>query len=227
MLKTRTVLVASCVAASVFAQPSVAEACSGGGPGPSTPAAFKAATVVFLGTVEKVTGEVPRAVVATFLITKAYRGAVQQRVNVSGYCDVAFSKGVTYLVYAAEHGGELLTTPHHRTRPLSAAAEDLRYLDNLLAGRPQAVVYGDVYRRITQPDGSPARQALFETLNVVAMRSHERRSVFTDRWGPYQIVLAPGEYEFWVERGRRRVTRRQTLRLGAGDERLLSFTARY
>ena len=92
-MKIRTVLVASCVAASVFAEPSVAAACGSGGPGPSTPAAFKAATVVFLGTVEKVTGEVPRAIVATFLITKAYRGAVQQRVIVSGYCDVAFSKG--------------------------------------------------------------------------------------------------------------------------------------
>lgn len=227
MLKTRTVLVASCVAASVFAQPSVTGACDGGGPGPSTPAAFKAATVVFLGTVEKVTGEVPRAVVATFLTTKAYRGPVQQRVIVSGYSDVAFSKGVTYLVYAEEHGGVLLTSPCHRTRPLSAAAEDFRYLDNQLAGRPQAVVSGEVFRQITQPDGSPARQALFETLNVVAVRRHERRSVFTERWGPYQIVLAPGEYEFWVERGGRRVTRRQTLRLGSGDERQLSFTARY
>ena len=204
MLKTRIVLVASCVAASVFAQPSAAEACGGGGGMPSTPAALKAATVVFVGTVEKVTGGMPRAVVATFLITKAYRGAGQQRVIVSGYGDVAFSKGVTYLVYAAEHAGELLTTPHHRTRPVSAAAEDLRYLDNQLAGHPQAVVSGEVFRQITRPDGSPARQALFETLNVVAVRSHGRRSACTDRWGPYQIVLAPGEYEFWVERGGRR-----------------------
>jgi len=223
-LNARTVLVTSCVAA-VLAPPSTAEAC--GGPVPSTPAAFTAATAVFLGTVENVTGEVPQAIVATFLVNKPYRGAVEKRIIVSGYCDVAFSKGVTYLVYAAEHGGVLLTSPLHRTRPLSAAAEDVRYLDSLLAGHPQAVVYGDVFRRITQPNGSPARQALFETLAVVAVSRQERRSVFTDRWGPYQIVLAHGEYELWVARGGRRVTGRQTLRLRPGDERRLSFTARY
>jgi hypothetical protein len=226
MLKTWTIPIAFCVAASVVALPSVAKACGGSGLVP-TPVALKAVTVVFLGTVEKVTERRPQGLVATFLITKAYRGAGQRRINVTGYCDAAFSQGVAYLVYAEEYGGELMTTPHHRTRPQSAATEDVRYLDNQLAGRPQAVVFGEVYRRITGPDGSPARQTPFETLNVVAVGSQERRSVFTDRWGPYQIVLIPGEYEFWVERGGRRVTRPQRLRVASGDERQLSFTATY
>ena len=209
-MNTRTVLVASWVAASVISQPSAAEACGGGGV-PSTPAAFRAASAVFLGTVERVTGQVPQAITATFLVTKTYRGAVQRRVVVAGHCDVAFSTGVTYLVYAQENDGVLLTTPFARTRMLSAAADDLRYLDNLLVGAPQAVVHGDVCRRITLPDGSPARQALFEPLDVVAMRGKERRAVITDRWGPYQVVLLPGEYELWVERGGRRVSRRQKI----------------
>jgi hypothetical protein len=88
-------------------------------------------------------------------------------------------------------------------------------------------VHGEAFRAITQPDRSPARQALFETLEVVAVSGGERHSVTTDRWGPYQIVLAPGEYELWVERRGQRVTATERVHLRAGDERRLSFTAEY
>jgi len=225
----RAVLLASCLAVCFIAQPWAAEACSCGGVAPSS-AAFKNATAVFVGTAEAVTGGMPQPAVATFVVTKAYRGAVERRAVVYGdgtSCDVAFSSGVTYLMYAQVHSGMLRTHKCTRTRPLSAAAEDLRYLDNLMAGRPQVLVHGDVFRRITERDGSPARQALFEPLEVVAKSGSERRSVITDRWGPYQIVLAPGEYELWVERGGQRVTAPEKLYLHAGDERRLSFTAEF
>jgi hypothetical protein len=96
-----------------------------------------------------------------------------------------------------DHAGALQTHKCTRTRPLSDADEDVRFLDNLTRGRPQALVNGDVFRRIVQADGSAARQALFEPLEVVAVSSSGRRSVATDQWGPYQIVLAPGDYELW------------------------------
>jgi hypothetical protein len=174
----------------------------------------------------------PQPIVATFLVDKTYRGRVARRTVVSGSgtnCDIAFAKGETYLVYAQEHGGVLLTHECTRTRPLSAAGEDVRYLDNLAAARPQALVFGDVFRRITTRDATAAKQALFETLVVVAVSAHGRHSVSTDRWGggPYQIVLAPGDYQLWVERRGQRVTVPTTLSLRAGEERRLSFTADY
>jgi hypothetical protein len=218
-----------CVGVCVLTHASPAEACGCGGDAPLS-RHVSSATAVFIGTVETVTGGMPRPIVATFSVAKAYRSALQQRVVISGNgttCDIAFAKGVTYLVYANEHAGVLSTFKCTRTRPLSGAAEDVRYLDNLTAGRPQVLVYGAVFRRIIRPDRRPARQALFEPLRVVALSARGRRSVITDQWGPYQLVLAPGAYELWVERRGQPVTARTRLSLRTGDERRLSFTADY
>ena len=225
----RVVLAGLWASVLVLAQPSSAEGCGCGGVAPSS-RAFNYATAVFVGTVVEVTGGMPQPVVATFSVTKTYRGTVDQRVTVSGdgtNCDIAFVKGVAYLVYAGEHGGSLQTHKCTRTRPLSGAGEDVRYLDNVTTGRPQALVYGEVLRRITQPDGSMARQALFEPLEVVAMGGGVRRSVTTDQWGPFQIVLTPGDYAIWAERRGQRVTAVEQLTLGASGERRVSFTAEF
>jgi hypothetical protein len=45
----------------------------------------------------------------------------------------------TYVIYASEHDGVLRTSSFMRSRPLSEATEDIRYLENLAAGRPQAL----------------------------------------------------------------------------------------
>jgi hypothetical protein len=218
-----------CVAIWIVTGPSIAEACGCGGALPSS-VAFTQATAVFIGTVVDVTGGMPAPIVATFDPMRVYRGQHEERIVVAGNgtsCDVAFSKGVTYLVYADDTGGVLMTHKCTRTRTLPTAAEDVRYLDNVVAGRPQAILHGDVFRRVTYPDGRTVQQALFEPLEVVAMRGDERRSVLTDQWGPFQIVLSPGDYEVWVERAGRRVTTAKKLRLGAGGERAISFTADY
>ena len=225
----RVVLAGFCASVLVLVRPSLAEACSCGGVAPSS-GAFNHAAAVFVGTAVEVTGGMPQPVVAAFSVTKTYRGAVEQHVVLSGNgtnCDIAFVKGVAYLVYAGEHGRSLQTHKCTRTRPLSGAGEDVRYLDNLTTGRPQALVYGEVLRRITQPDGSMARQALFEPLEVVAKSSFVRRSVTTDQWGPFQVVLTPGDYAIWVERRGQRVTAPEQLSLGTGGERRISFTAEY
>jgi hypothetical protein len=78
-----------------------------------------------------------------------------------------------------KHAEALLTDKCTRTRPLSDAGEDVRYLDNLTTGRPQAVVYGDVFRGIKQPDGSATLQALAESFEIVAVSTRGRRSVVT------------------------------------------------
>jgi hypothetical protein len=213
------------VAICVLAQCSPAEACGGGGPSPLS-AHVNAAAAVFVGVVEGVSGEHP-VVFGSFLVTKVYRGRLERRAVVTGYCGIAFKKGESYLVYAEAYAGRLMTTSLNRTRPLAAAAEDVKYLDNLASGRPQAIVYGEMFQAVTARDGTRVKRALFETLKVVAVSARGRHSVDTDRWGPYQIVLAPGSYELWGERRGRRVTRPMRLRVRAGEERRLSFTAEY
>ena len=217
-------LSAACVA-SMCVLPSEVQACGGGGPVPPTPRALEAATAVFVGTVERLTDEPPSRIVATFFVTKWYKDVTPQRIAVWGYCGSHFERGQAYLVYAEARAGRWITTPMNRTRPLSAAGEDLRYLDHLHAGRPQGLVYGQVWRRVPGPDGKPTRRALFETVAVVAVTGGERRMVPTDQWGPFQIVLAPGEYTLWVERSGRRVSPRETVHLRARDELRVTFTA--
>ena len=213
-------------AVGVLARCSPAEACGGGGPSPLS-FHVKAAVAVFVGVVEGVSGAPPESLVARFLVTKVYRGRVEQQTVVAGYCGIAFKKGETYLVYAEAHAGGLMTTSLTRTRPLSDAPEDVRYLDNLAAGRPQAIVYGDVFLAVTPGDGTTVKRAASEPLRVVAVSAWGRGSVATDRWGPYQIVLAPGSYFLWAERGSQRVTEPVKLRVRAGDVRRLSLTADY
>jgi hypothetical protein len=228
-MERHDLLAALFVASAVLTLPARAEACGCAGGLPLS-VHVKGVTAVFVGTVEAVTGTMPQPIVATVLVDKTYRGRVDRRTVVSGSgnnCDIAFIEGETYLVYAQEHDGVLLTYECTRTRPVSAAAEDVRYLDNLAAEKPQALVFGDVFRAVAKPDGTVARQALFETLQVIAVNAERRRSVPTDRWGPYQLVLAPGDYELWVERQGQRVTTPTKVTLRAGEVLRVSFTADY
>jgi hypothetical protein len=107
------------------------------------------------------------------------------------------------------------------------ADEDLKYLEGLAVGRLQALVYGDVFRQIMGADGRPAQQALFEALEVVAVGAGRRLTVTTDKWGPYQIVLPPGDFEMWVERASVPVTAPVVVRIGNGDEERITFSAQF
>jgi hypothetical protein len=226
--------------------PSV-EACSCGGTVASAPA-FRASMLVFVGTVERVdqpqswwrtnsdgsitggSGTGPRVV--TFVVTRAFRGVAETRIritgNSAGSCGTPFRVDETWLVYASDQQGRGIEADAcSRTRLLSEAGEDLKYLEGLAVGRPQALVYGDVHQQIVGPDGKPAFRALFEPLQVVAVGTAGRFAVTTDRWGPYQIVLPPGDFQLRVERQGRQVTALVTVRVGSGDERQVAFAAQF
>jgi hypothetical protein len=95
-----------------------------------------------------------------------------------------------------------------RLRTEAEASQDLAYLEGLEQGRQQGIMYGDVLRRILGADGQPALQALFEPLQVIAVGAGRRLEITTDRWGPYQLVLPPGDFEIGVERAGRDVAPR-------------------
>ncbi len=58
--------------------------------------------------------------------------------------------------------------------------------------------------------------------------SFDRRfQVTTDKWGPYQLVLPPGDFEIWVERAGRPVAAQQRVHIDDGLERHLALTVEY
>lgn len=88
-------------------------------------------------------------------------------------------------------------------------------------------VYGNVLRRILGADGEPALQALFEPVRVIAVGAAGRFEVTTDRWGPYQLVLPPGDFEIRVERAGRAVAPRQTIQIVHASDRHLLLVVDY
>ena len=225
--------------------PPSAEACSCGGRIPSS-VAFRGASAVFVASVERVDGPQPWSrrnadgsitaglgsglEVVTFVVTKAFRGVSETRIRltrISGSCDIAFDLDEIWLVYASEEQGDLRASPCSRTRLIAEAREDLKYLEGLASGKPQALIHGDVFRQIVGPDGQPAQQALFEPLEVVAVGAGRRFTVTTDKWGPYQLVLPPGDFEMWVERASAAVTAPVVVRISNGDERRITFSAQF
>ena len=226
-----------------LASPSPAEACSCIGPGPSS-TAVQQADLVFTGVVTRIDGPKPRSVVnadgsvslgwtseppvTAIDVTRVFKGAPPRQVAVNGDgCHIAFKTGEAWLVYASILDGRVVTGSCRRTRPSGQAAQDFAFLEGLEQGRRQGIVYGDVHRRIAGRDGSPALQALFGPLQVTAAGDGRRFTVTTDRWGPYQLVLPPGEFEIWVERAGRPVSARQSVRVEHGDDRRVMLVAEF
>lgn len=243
-MNTRLFVTTAMIVLGSIWSPRTAAACGCGGT-VSSPVAFRHADAVFVGQVLSATrppsamrtnidGSVVVSVtpsgptVVTFDLRRVFRGFVRGQATLeAGYttCDFRFAPSEVWLIYAVEEHGLLGTHKCLRTRLVSDASEDLKYLEALLEGRPQAVVFGDVFEQTTTPDGAPAQGALFEELEVVAIGAGQRFGAKTDRWGPYQLVLPPGEFEVWAEREGRRVSPISTIRLSNGDERHLAVTA--
>ena len=236
------VIVVVCTA---LVSPSPAEACGCGGT-MSSSTAFNGADVVFVGTVARLDGPRPwrrdnadgsisfglgtEPPVATFDVAHTFRGRPAKQIIVTGDgsdCDVPFKQGEVWLVYARRRDGRATTDKCSRTRLRAEATQDLVYLDGLEQGRRQGIVCGDVLRRIVGADGQPALQALFEPLQVIAVGAGWRVEVTTDTWGPYQLVLPPGDVEIWVERAGRAVAPRQAVHVEHGRDRRLQLPVEY
>lgn len=212
--------------AACVVRPSAAEACGCGGV-VSAVAAFRSADLVFVGTVVRVDD---RTVTTTFENLHLYRGHGERQVNLAGDrtdCNVAFRRSERWLVYARVQDGRVVTDKCTRTRLRSQAesSQDLAYLDGIERRRPQGVIYGEVFRRVMDARGAPALRAVDEPLQVVATGPTGKVQVTTDNWGPYQLVLPPGDFQLWVERAGRAVTERQTIHVDDGEEQHVLLAA--
>jgi hypothetical protein len=113
-----------------------------------------------------------------------------------------------------------------RTRLTSDASQDLVYLKGAEAKRPQKIVYGEVFRRRDGPSEIQLH-ALPEPLQVVAANPTQRFTTTTERWGPFELVLPPGDFEVWVERGQKAVAPKRTVHGENGADVKLQLLVEY
>jgi hypothetical protein len=229
-------------------RPASAEACSCGGTVPSSLAA-RQAEVVFVGTVEWIERPAPvshslqnadgtvtvtiesgfgRARVV-FDVEHVFKGPSSPQIAVmqGGWtCDLPFQNGEKWLVYGREGIGGVTAEICMRTRLVSEAEQDLRYLRNAEAGRLQGIVYGDVFWRRSGPSGQ-GLYALSEPLQVTAANASSSFVTAADRWGPFELVLPPGDYLVWVERGGKAVSRRSAVHVAHGADTRLQLIVEY
>ena len=245
-MRIQVALVVVLAGVAALVRPSPAEACSCGGT-LSSSAAFANADLVFVGTVTRLSGGLnfstrvnpdgsisvePRTEppVAIFEVAHMFRGSATPQIVVTGTgtnCDVPFKSGETWLVYARSREGTVTTNKCTRTRLRAEAPQDLAYLEGLEQGRQQGIVYGLVLRRIMSANGQPALQALSEPLQVIAAGAGHRLEIPTDQWGPFQLVLPPGDFEIWVERAGRAVAPRQAVHVDHGSDRQVNLVVEY
>ncbi len=235
-------------AALTLLQPASAEACSCGGTQPSSVAA-RTAEIVFVGTVARVDRPKPIShqrqdadgtttvsveissgpALVLFDVAHVFKGPSPAQIAVthsSSSCDFPFKNAEQWLIYGREGIGGVTAEKCTRTRLVSEAEQDLLYLRNAEAGRLQGIVYGDVFRRRNGPSGQ-ALSALFEPLQVKAANATYSFVSTTDRWGPFELVLPPGDYQVWVERGGKAVSPRSAVRVEHGADTRLQLIAEY
>jgi hypothetical protein len=226
--------------------PSPVEACSCGVGSSPPAAALQGLDVVFVGTVAQVEGRKPWSrvnsdgsisggmgngpTIVTFNISRLFRGDSAGQIAVVGdgtSCDQPFKHGEAWLVYARTREGRVTTTECTRTRLLADAGEDVKYLEGIELGRPQAVLHGLVLRERLDAAGHTHGYGLSEPLDVIAAGPGQLFAVKTEERGPYQLVLPPGDFDVWGERDGQVVTPRTRLRLEKGDETRLILLARF
>ena len=236
------------VAAVTLWRPPSAEACSCSGTVPRSVAAGRA-ELVFVGTVARIDRPSPTVlrhqnadgsvtvgfnpssrVFVLFDVEHAFKGPAPEQIvvtdNLGSSCGVGFKTGETWLVYGRESVDGVTPIECSRTRLVSEAEQDLLYLRNAEAQRLQGIVYGNVTRRRDGPSGL-ALYALFEPLQVTAANATNQFVTTTDRWGPFELVLPPGDYQVWVERAGEPVSPRSAVHVEHGEDTRLHLIAEY
>jgi hypothetical protein len=226
-------------------QPAPAAACGCLGTIPSSTAA-RSADVVFVGTVtridrpppvsrENADGSVtvdqnaagPELVI--FDVAHVYKGPALSQIGVgrgNTSCDLPFRNGEEWLVYGHEAVGGVATDSCSRSRLNLSAAQDLVYLSGVEAKRPQGIVYGEVLRRRDGLSGT-GLYALSEPLRVIAANTTRSFTTTTERWGPFELVLPPGDFEVWVERDEKPVAPKRAVHVENGAEVKIQLRVEY
>lgn len=224
--------------------PTPAAACGCAGT-PTTPAAVRASDLVFLGTVVavdhsptpfhtnpdgSVTGPAagPSSIVR-FAVVRTFHGIASPSVAIrsgASTCDFLFKRGESWLIYAQVREGVTTTHKCVRTRLQAEATQDLKYLEGLARGEKLGIVSGMVLRKSTST-GETVLKAIDDPLQIVGVVDGQRFVTSPDRWGPYQMVLPPGDAQLWVERAGVVVSPGMSVRITDRGVVSLQLTAEY
>ncbi len=192
--------------------PAAAESCSCTPSGPPCQAVWES-PVVFAGTVIEA-DQSPGALGPSrvrFRISEAFRGTEAGEIEIhlrgggGASCDPPFRLGDSWLVYAGKQGAGgpgWTTSTCSRTRRLSGAAEDLRYLRLADQQKPPSHIAGqvtrDVYDAAKKRTGDTVPVA---GVPVVVTSGTMRLEAKTDRDGRYHIPVDAGR-PYQVDFGR-------------------------
>jgi len=113
-----------------------------------------------------------------------------------GDCGYDFKPNESYLVYADNYNGKIYTGICNRTRPLSEAAEDLEYINNLAKAGTGATIYGAVnkYRRLKSDEEWQPQPPLPDILLTLEGNGKTYEAT-TDMKGEFRIAdLTAGSY---------------------------------
>jgi hypothetical protein len=153
-----------------------------------------------------------------FSVARTFRGAATESITVvssATSCDFRFVPGESWLIYASVRDGIVSTHKCTRTRLQSEASQDLRYLEGVERGEALGVVSGEVLK------------AVEDAMQIVGVVGGRRFVTSPDRWGPYQLVLPPGNAQIWVEREGVVVSAGALVRVTQGDVVPLRLIAEY
>jgi hypothetical protein len=144
-------------------------------------------------------GEATAAPLTTFTVITVFKGpANMRRVQAKGdgtRCDVRFTPGEMYLIYADMVEGVLTPSQCDRVLPLSEAAADL---DGVRDGRPRAIVSGMVHVKTLSPNGKPRISPPTEPIDVTATGGGRSYKTQTNAAGRYEFLVLPGEFELVI-----------------------------
>ena len=87
-------------------------------------------------------------------------------------------------------------------------------------------MYGEVLRHRDGASGE-GLYALIEPLRVIAANASQRLSTTTERWGQFELVLPPGDFEIWVERSEKPVARLHSIHIENGADVRLRLIVEY
>ena len=143
-----------------------------------------------------------------FLVLENFKGASGYEVQVSsgtggGDCGYWFRRNETYVVYAylLDDGKTLYTHICTRTRPVSAATEDLEYLRSLSSAKPGATLNGRLIRLLGDPERGPVSEGpKMAGVKVVVTGEGKTIETVTNDAGEYRVSgLSPGDYDAFPE----------------------------
>jgi hypothetical protein len=189
--------------------PNDMQACTCAGPRPPCQAYWEA-NVVFAGTVIQIGVSDSKAPFSQRLIrlsvTDPFRGMTGSEAEVlTGWgdsdCGYGFRLGTDYLVYAHlnKENNKLYTSICSRTRPLSNAADDLKFIRGLTKAEPGALISGWVKQLNSRASHDEGPKPV-SGVKVMITGQANKLEVLTDNDGQFKIPGLPaGSYKVEVK----------------------------